>query len=290
LAPKYKTGALIFMIGQAVRVAQLINNRTQNNYVYSNTFKIAITSGKGGTGKSFIALNLGFCLASLNKKILLVDLDFNFPCINIMVNQALHRNLSEVFNYEGFLSEIIFEYNSNLHFVFNDGNKIDPQSINSNSLQNLFNQLSSINKTYDYIIFDTSSGIGQLNKYILEYSDMNLIISNPEPTSVMDAYSILKVTKVEDIKIISKVIFNKCSSKEEGKNAFENLKKALEHFLKINPELGAILLSDSDAAESIRSQEILYEKKPGSLLGQHFLRIADNLIKVHHLANNNQPN
>ncbi len=276
------------MVGQAERVAELINLTQKVSEKNNSALTIAFASGKGGTGKSFLALNIGYALARLNKKVLIVDLDFNFSSINIMINQIPENNLSNFFKYEVLLKEIVHTYTSNIHFIFNDNGKTDFPDLSNNDLKYFFDQLQNLKEDYDFILLDTSSGFNEFLITILINSNMNIIVANPEPTSVMDAYSIIKLSLMNNVTTPSKIIFNKCRGEEEGFLAFSNLIKATSHFLKEKPSLLGIIELSAEVGDSIRNQEILCKQNSQSVLFPKITKIAGEIIKVQQVANNNQ--
>ena len=103
-------------ISRLIEIKRLERNSKKN----SDTKIISVCSGKGGTGKSFLALNFGYKLSRLNKKILIVDFDFNFSNLHLMINEIAENPISNLFLQKSSLDELIFRYSENLHFIFGD--------------------------------------------------------------------------------------------------------------------------------------------------------------------------
>ena len=181
------------MIGQAARIKELINLKSTKYNFESECPVIAFTSGKGGTGKSFISLNLAYALSRKKKKVLLIDLDPNLSSINIMLNVQASSTLFHFFSNQSLLGDLIYKYDSHLHFIFGESGNLDHPILNDSNLRSLFEQLKYLTSTYDYVLLDTASGANEYIFSLLSYPQVNVIVTTPEPTSVMDAYVILKL-------------------------------------------------------------------------------------------------
>lgn len=235
---------------------------------------LAVTSGKGGTGKTFIALNLSVALSQLNKKILLIDMDTNLSGINILLNLYPNKTLLNFFNSESKFERIIYEYSENLHIVFGDSGRMNYPELTSSILNNMFTEIEAIRDRYDFVIFDTGAGVGDDVLKILENCNKILLIVNPEPTSVMDAYVVVKLLSgITDTEKIL-VIINKARGLMEGQKAFDNLSIAVNHFLKKELELLGVIEYDDSVYKSIMEQEILYQHFPFNKVSQAIKNIA----------------
>lgn len=276
------------MIGQAERLYELNNLRRASGSKIPACPIVAFTSGKGGTGKSFTSLNLGYALARVNKKVLVVDLDANLSNINIMLNVKSEITLYHFFRDQALLNETIYKYEPNLHFIFGDSGKTDHPVLDEANIEHLFEQLQGISKNYDYIFLDTAAGAGHDIISILSRCSFTVIVTTPEPTSIMDAYVILKLLSKQNDKIEKHIIINKSSSLIEGKSSFENLNKASVHFLKQKLYLLGIIEFGEEVGKSILNQSLLIKNNSQSRIVKEIKVLAGNFVKIKHVANNNQ--
>ena len=265
------------MYGQAERVLEL--KRLEAAESRGNGKKIfAFTSGKGGTGKTFLSLNIAYAL-SAKKKVLFIDLDPNLSNANIMINQAPAKTLYNFFSGRSMLYELITEFEPNLHFIFCDSGKLGYLKGKNGSINQLFNQLEEIQSGYDLIIIDTGSGAGEDVFSILLNADVNIIVTTTEPTAIMDAYVMLKLLNGSNYSGEKIILINKCGDTEEGKAAFGNLELAAGHFLNERLNLIGSIDYDRAASESIIAQELILKLLPDSKLSSQILNISNSIFE-----------
>lgn len=272
---------------QVAKLMQLrrLEEKTKLN---SSSKIISIVSGKGGTGKSFFALNFAYQLSRLGKKILLVDLDFNFSNIHLLLNYAAENTLSDFLLQRKALRELVFKYSENLNIIFGDSGASDHPKINRDLLEYFFIHLNKMSPQYDFIILDSSAGADDITLYQLNKSDYNIIIATPEPTSVMDAYVIFKLI-VENTEVTKNyVVFNKSESKIDSDSAFQNLSTAVRHFVKSEINLLGVIGYDRTVYRSIMEQELLMKSYPNSMAALEISELVRRLLKFAQVANNNQ--
>lgn len=276
------------MIGQAERMYELNQMRRASKKSERGCPTIAIASGKGGTGKSFVAVNLAYALTRNNKRVLLVDLDANLSNVNIMMNIQATKNLYQFFNKESLLSELIHRYDNNLHFLFGESGRTDHPEVKEANIAYLFENLHSISNNYDFIMLDTASGVGEDVISILAYSDARIVVTTPEPTSLMDAYALIKLISHRGIFHNKHIIVNRCSSITEGKGAFDNLAKASTHFLKESISMLGFVEFSRDVSKSITNQSLYVQSYPKTTITRQIIGIAKEFDKFKQLVNNNQ--
>jgi flagellar biosynthesis protein FlhG len=271
------------MFGQAERVLEL--NRSSTGVTKGRKAKTFVfTSGKGGTGKTFLSLNIAHAF-SRQYKILFIDFDRNLSNANIMVNEIPEKTVLDFFSGKKLLHETIVEYETNLHFIFGDSGRLNYPHLKNESIIYFFNQLKKIQPGYDFIFIDTGSGASDEILSILQKVDINVIITTPEPTAVMDAYVILKLLNSHNYKGEKTIIINKCNSEEEGKAAFTNLTSAAGHFLHEKLNLVGIICFDQAVGKTIMAQEPILKRFPLSEASRQILQVADSLYEFAHMVN-----
>ena len=272
------------MIGQAERLIELKN--LEKTKPESGDLKtICFTSGKGGTGKTFISLSIAYILSTLNKRVLFIDADLNFANSNILLNIIPKNTIDNFFKGNKLLKEVITEYNSNLHLIFGESGENEPLELKDDLVSRLFNGLNKIKGNYDFIIIDTASGgqKGLIN--LLSFSDINVIVTSPEPTAVMDAYVMVKLLNNAGYKGRKYILVNKCNSEEEVETAFNNIKTASGYFLKDNVELLGSLNFDENVFQSITKQELLIINNSSAQICSRLTGLAKCLNDIIQLAN-----
>lgn len=277
------------MNNQAARLIELLQSekRERKN---KNAKVISVASGKGGTGKTFFASNFAYSLSLIGKKILLIDFDFNLSNLNIVLNQTSEYTISEYFEQKKSIEEIIQPYSQNLHLIYGDSGKEYFPHLSKEIIDYFFVALNKISNEYDFIIIDSAAGANDLTLRQLINSDMVIIVTTSEPTAIMDAYVISKLLKAENLTVQKFVVINKCTDKEEGENAFQNLSIACKHFLNDKPVKLGFILFDILAHKSIINQELLLKNYSESKASIEIQQITKNFIEIIQLANNNQIN
>lgn len=266
------------MLGQAKRIIELNDLIHLNDFEENNSKFISITSGKGGTGKSFVASNLAFNLSQNNLKVLLIDMDINLSNIGALLNISSKKNLYHYLNYQSSLEEIIYRYSENFDLIFGESGKIDHPKLTDEKINLLFSDIKHISDNYDVIIFDTASGAENSTLNIISKSDEVILVTTPEPTSIMDAYVILKMLNLAKFKGLKKIIINKCFEENEGEKAFNNLEMAVKHFLKIDINyLGSIQFS-TDVIKSIKDQSLLMKYNESSIINNQIKEISSKFL------------
>ncbi len=272
-------------ISRLIEIKRL--ERKNRNKNISKT--ISVCSGKGGTGKTFFALNFGYKLSRLNKKILIIDFDFNFSNLHLLINETSDNPISNLFLQKSTFDELLFIYTENLHFIFGDSGSTNFPKLNNDLLEYFFINLDHIADNYDYIIIDSAAGADDNIIYQLSRSDINLIVASPEPTAVMDAYVLIKIITENLEQSNNLVVINKADNKEEGELAFINLNTAVNHFLKKEIFLLGVLDYDRNVYKSIINQELFAVAYPNSVAALELDDLVQRFLKIEHLANNNQP-
>jgi len=275
------------MIGQAERLIRLkkLAGKKQNSSKKKNI--ITFTSGKGGTGKTFLSLSTAYTLSSLGKKVLFIDFDLNFANSNILLNTIPKVTLNDFFNGKKLFKEVITDYNSNLHFIFGKSGS-EPFELNNEMISRFYDNLISIKDNYEFILIDTFSGGQKELITLISLSDVNVIVATPEPTAVMDAYVIIKLLSREDYVGNNLVAVNKSNDANEAVSAFNNIKSAAIHFLGEEIEFLGYVCNDEAVLQSIVKQELLVEKFPSFNVSKMINKLACSLSDIIHMANIHQ--
>lgn len=248
---------------------------------------ISVCSGKGGTGKTFFSTNFATQLARLHKKVLVVDLDYNFSNIHILLNEASKKPVADFFLQKYPLHELIVKNSENLHFIFGSSGISDNPRITIEMLEYLFIHLKKLSESYDYVLLDSAAGADELTLFQLCNSGSNIVIASPEPTAVMDAYMVMKMISENTSSVKSYVVINKAEGKEDGEHAFHNLNTAVRHFLGNEITMLGIIGYDRNVYRSIVDQQLLLETYPNSIAALEINELAHRFLKFTQVANNN---
>jgi flagellar biosynthesis protein FlhG len=274
------------VIGQIDRIRELENLNIAGNKNESSKI-VAITSGKGGTGKTFFAANFAFQYSRSNK-VLLVDMDFNLSNLHLLFNAHPQKTLNNYFDSKALFSEIISEYDSNLHLIFGDAGIVSNSKPTLYQIEKMFEELNKLSKKYDLIVIDLGAGVSEENLFVLSKSQTKIIVTNPEPTALMDAYVVVKLLKNDKSSDGIYITVNRCTDDSEGKQSFINLKSAVDHFLKVSINFLVEIPESTEVRKSIIDQKLLAEQNKLNSVIKSLNTSVSKINKIHQVFNINQ--
>lgn len=250
---------------------------------------ISITSGKGGTGKTFAAFYLSQFLAKQGYKTLLVEFDFNLGSLSYHLNTNPDATICDLFSGSALFDETIVEVENNFSIILGDNGKLNFPENKVAHIRNFFGYLNNKASDYDYVILDNGAGISNEIFETIKHSTINLIVTTPDPVAVMDAYVVLKLMTKNSIDVYKGILINKCKTLEDGKTAFENLSKASHHFLK-EDIFFAGSISNSNSADSLQLiSSAGFAETSNQKLFNEFESTSQTICKIGQVANNHQP-
>ncbi|MGE5499647.1 MAG: P-loop NTPase [Syntrophothermus sp.] len=267
------------MIGQAERLIELNKLKASQGKLPGKGQIIAFSSGKGGTGKTFVCLNTAYALSKMNKKVLVIDLDANLSNINIMLNIKPEKTLINFYQHKNSLKELITVFERHLHFIFGDSGRIDYPNTNEKDIDFMLNEIWDMCQEYDYIFLDIGAGATEDIIYLLKNVHTNILIINPEPTAIMDAYVIIKLMNSAGSSTKNFIVVNRCFTEDDAKTAFNNLSMAASHFLKETVVLLGSVEVDQNVNKCIMSQELYLKKIPRAKVSMQLIKLAQNIVQ-----------
>lgn len=275
------------MIGQLQRIQEL---HGLADHSASREIKnlVSIASGKGGTGKTLFSILLAQNFAVTQKKILLVDLDFNFSNSNILLNCSPKKTLYNYFVGAENISKVITKYSSSLDVVFGFSGKLIENRRIENNIDKLLNDIENISSNYDLVIMDLGSGLSESSIKSLNKSHIKILVTLPEPTAVMDAYSAIKIFENRYSKSQFNIVVNRCLLQNEGEETFSKLEKAVKSFLLSEVSFLTSMNESLTIRKLISEQDTLTENLNDDSVISSFSTAVNKINKIIHLTNINQ--
>ncbi len=202
---------------------------------------IAVSSGKGGVGKTSMVLNLGLSLIKMNYRVVVIDADLGLANIDVMLNVMPRYSLSDVVSGAKTLREIMINGPMDLKIIPGSSGIYDLANLDQIKRGLLLDQLKGIEEEGDFILIDTAAGISRNVLSFIGAADDFILITTPEPTALTDAYGMLKVLTEKQLKKKSLVVINSTRTVQQGYKTFSGLKKAAGQYL---PSMEVAYLGD----------------------------------------------
>jgi flagellar biosynthesis protein FlhG len=250
---------------------------------------IVITSGKGGVGKSFLSLHLAYALAGMNKKVLLVDSNMLNPALHILSNtdaaQPISFWMKESLPIENSAKIPLAE---NLDLLANTAPQEGVFSYVQENANLFMELLAPIAASYDYLVMDTQTGLGDWNLSLLQQANMCLQLSITDPTSVIDTYTFIKAALpyLPDPNI--KIVVNQVIGEKTGLEAHQNLNMALSHFLNFEVDLISMIPFDMEVKRAAMAQAPLWKISRTSEALLRIGQLADKIASIQTGENQNK--
>lgn len=243
---------------------------------------ITITSGKGGVGKSNIAVNLAIQLRKLGKKVIIFDADMGLANVEVMFGTIPKYNLSDMIYHGKKMRDIITEGPMEIGFISGGNGITGMNNLTKHQLSRLVNNLIELDELTDFILVDTGAGIANNVMEFVSASPEVLLVLTPEPSSLTDSYSLIKAlygnpgfvrhsTNIE-------VVVNRTVSPEDGRIVYEKLSSVISKFLQGEVHFFGTIPQDILLEKSVRAQKIVSLSAPNARSVRAFEQLTHSLI------------
>lgn len=230
---------------------------------------ITVTGGKGGVGKSNVSLNLAISLAAQGKKVMLLDADLGLANIDVMLGLKVTRNLFNVLNGECSLDDIIIRGPHDVMILPATSGTQSMVELSQTQHAALIRAFGDLKTEVDVLIVDTAAGISNMVLSFARAAQHVLMVVCDEPTSVTDAYALMKILSKDYGLFNFKVVANMVRSLKEGQDLFMKLEKVTQRFLNVSLELVASIPYDPNIKMSVKRQQVVvdaFPKSPASIM------------------------
>mgnify|MGYP001546686845 FL=1 len=246
----------------------------------SNSRVIAITSGKGGVGKTSIVGNLGYAFAKLGKKVLILDADLGLGNLDVLLGLAPKYNLSHVILGERKIDEILVEGPGKMNILPASSGIQELTNLNKDQKIEILKQLDLLIDSVDVLFIDTAAGISSNVMDFNATAQEVVVVVSPEPTSITDAYALMKVLSLKYSGKACKLIVNMVRRPEEGREVFRQLQIVTDRFLDINIEYLGYVLFDGKVTKGVKTQKIVSELYPDTPASRCFADISRKIANM----------
>ena len=229
----------------------------------------AVTSGKGGVGKTFVAANLATALARAGQRVLVLDADLGLANLDVVLNLSARVTLHDVFTGRATLDAALQHAPGGFSVLLAGSGLVEYSRMTPEVSDKLLDVMAQVRPRFDHILLDTGAGISDVVLFTVSLADEVLVVATPEPTSLTDAYATIKVLATTQPARPVRLLVNQTQRKGEGRSVRDQLQQVIDRF--VNSTLAAPLTLallgevplDSAVRESILRRQLLLETVPG---------------------------
>jgi len=234
---------------------------------------LAIASGKGGVGKTFLAANLAAALVRQGERVLVLDADLGLANLDVVLNLMPKVTLHDVFTGRSTLEQAILPAPGGFSVLLAGSGLVEYSHLTPEVREQLLKIIETIAPRYDRILLDTGAGISDVVLFAISLASEVLVVATPEPTSMTDAYATIKVLAAQQQRRDIRLVINQTSQSGEGRLIRAQLQKVVDQFVTplmadpsqpVKLELLGEIPTDPSVREAVQKRRLLLELMPGS--------------------------
>jgi flagellar biosynthesis protein FlhG len=246
----------------------LVHKTEQPTSVYS------ITSGKGGVGKTAVVANLAYVLASMGKRVLILDADLGLANIDVVFGISPLYNLNHFFSGDQDLQQIMVEGPLGIRILPAGSGIQNFTNLDSRQKLRLLDGLDAMQNHFDFVLIDTEAGISENVTYFNTAAQEIVIVTTPEPTAITDAYALMKLLSTQYHEKSFNLVVNQITSEDDALDVYRKLTMVANRYLDISIDYLGSIPDDRLMVDSIRKQKVISELHPQSKITQAFRQLA----------------
>lgn len=243
---------------------------------------IAVTSGKGGVGKTNISANMGVALAQRGKRVVIFDADLGLANLDVILGTKAQFSLHDAIGGDKKLAEVVTHGPGGIQFIAGGSGIEALINLNSTQLERFLTELQEFAQFTDLMIFDTGAGIDDMVMTFLQASDETLLIITPDPASITDAYATAKVLFARKPEAVVRVVLNQVHDEAQARAVYGKINGIAQQFLGKHMIYGGQIRLDARAVQCIRKREPFVLGDPMAPASQDVIAVAAGLLGQSH--------
>ncbi|NLL37787.1 MAG: MinD/ParA family protein [Fretibacterium sp.] len=267
-------------LDQAGELRRLVEEQRKEKKAFTKLRTIAVLSGKGGVGKSNLSLALSCALADRDKRVVLLDADLGMANIDILSGVTSRYNLAHLIDGSRKLYEVLVPVEKNVRILPGGVGLKTLADLDDEALSEFINLLGELEESTDILILDTGAGI---HKGVLSFAvaaDTSLLVTTPEPTSIRDAYGVLKALTTSWGSLGAELVFvvNMARSEAEGRDVAGRIQRAAGRFLGVSVPYFGCVLRDRHVEQAVRLRNSFFRLYPACYAAEGVRHLVDGLL------------
>lgn len=253
----------------------------QGQYYMKTQRVIAVSSGKGGVGKTVTSINLAAAAARMGERTLIIDGDLGLANVDVLLGLRAENSIFEFLTGRLSMEDVTLKGPHGITVLPAGSGIAALQGLDVSSRDRLVAALKTYTASFDTVIIDTGAGISENVLALNRMANINLVVTTPEPHAITDAYALIKVmSECEDVPRIA-VAVNQTRSDDEGRRIFDRLVEVASRFLGTKLVFAGSIASDPAVQKSIMSRKALGENTSGTIAGQGWTQCYHRLLSLH---------
>lgn len=249
-----------------------------NSQPVKNAKTLSVVSGKGGVGKSNIALNFAIDLIHHGNRVLVIDLDVGMGNIDVLLGQHADKSIVDMLHESLPVHDIIVEGPVNLAYISGGSGFTESFTMDQTKTDHFLLAFQKLRTMYDYILFDMGAGVTSDSIFFILASEECIVVTTPEPTAITDAYAMVKKVVHHDHAMPVSIIMNRVRDLRQGNLIVNQFQTIIRHFLNVEAKALGILPDDPTVSEAVFQQTPFILWKPRAPISKALHHITKNYV------------
>lgn len=243
------------------------------------THSIAITSGKGGVGKTTLTANLACALARQGKRVLVLDGDLGMANVDLLFGIKAESHLFDVIQGDKTIQEIIVPLDKNIDLISGGSGIVELSRLNPFQRRNLIDSISELNAAYDYLLIDTAPGLSDNVLYLNASAQLSAVVITPDVASLADSYALIKVLHQEYKEKKFSIICNQVRDEADGMSLFNRFSEVVTRFLPVGVDYLGSVPTDNTFKRSTQNQRLVLKHDAQTAAAHSIVTLSSRIQK-----------